>query len=135
MNRPFFVVKHQEITTYFCNCSIVTRVSRFVNEFHILKATFKFCTRLSTFVMTFPFFPCFYDIITLWQSIFLHKNRTSVLAYKFCKPKFTSFAVLISAGGLCFILSSGYFLRSLAVRLMSLAATSWHPSLSARSSP
>ena len=36
--------------------SIVTRVSRFVNEFHILKATFKFCTRLSTFVMTFPFF-------------------------------------------------------------------------------
>ena len=37
-------------------CSIVTRVSRFVNEFHILKATFKFCTRLSTFVMTFPFF-------------------------------------------------------------------------------
>ena len=37
--------------------SIVTRVSRFVNEFHILKATFKFCTRLSTFVMTFPFFP------------------------------------------------------------------------------
>ena len=39
----------------FCS-SIVTRVSRFVNEFHILKATFKFCTRLSTFVMTFPFF-------------------------------------------------------------------------------
>lgn len=37
--------------------SIVTRVSRFVNEFHILKATCKFCTRLSTFVMTFPFFP------------------------------------------------------------------------------
>ena len=36
--------------------SIVTRDSRFVNEFHILKATFKFCTRLSTFVMTFPFF-------------------------------------------------------------------------------
>ena len=37
--------------------SIVIRDSRFVNEFHILKATFKFCTRLSTFVMTFPFFP------------------------------------------------------------------------------
>ena len=38
-------------------CSIVIRDSRFVNEFHILKATCKFCTRLSTFVMTFPFFP------------------------------------------------------------------------------
>ena len=37
--------------------SIVIRDSRFVNEFHILKATCKFCTRLSTFVMTFPFFP------------------------------------------------------------------------------
>ena len=36
--------------------SIVIRDSRFVNEFHILKATCKFCTRLSTFVMTFPFF-------------------------------------------------------------------------------
>ena len=36
---------------------IVIRDSRFVNEFHILKATCKFCTRLSTFVMTFPFFP------------------------------------------------------------------------------
>lgn len=39
------------------NGSIVIRDSRFVNEFHILKATCKFCTRLSTFVMTFPFFP------------------------------------------------------------------------------
>ena len=39
------------------DCSIVIRDSRFVNEFHILKATCKFCTRLSTFVMTFPFFP------------------------------------------------------------------------------
>ena len=37
--------------------SIVIRDSRFVNEFHTLKATCKFCTRLSTFVMTFPFFP------------------------------------------------------------------------------
>ena len=115
--------------------SIVTRVSRFVNEFHILKATFKFCIRLSTFVTTFPFFSMFYGIITLWQDIFLHKNRTSGLTYKFCKPNFTSSAVPISAGGLCFILSFGYFLRSLAVRLMSLAATSWHLSLSARSSP
>ena len=44
----------QQLTKF--SCSIVTRVSRFVNEFHILKATFKFCTRLSTFVMTFPFF-------------------------------------------------------------------------------
>ena len=41
----------------FSDSSIVIRDSRFVNEFHILKATCKFCTRLSTFVMTFPFFP------------------------------------------------------------------------------
>ena len=41
----------------FPQSSIVIRDSRFVNEFHILKATCKFCTRLSTFVMTFPFFP------------------------------------------------------------------------------
>ena len=46
--------------------SIVTRVSRFVNEFHILKATFKFCTRLSTFVTTFPFFSFF-----LWYNRFM----------------------------------------------------------------
>ena len=48
--------KLKEIPAKILECSIVTRVSRFVNEFHILKATFKFCTRLSTFVMTFPFF-------------------------------------------------------------------------------
>ena len=46
----------ENINIIFIDCSIVTRVSRFVTEFHILKATFKFCTRLSTFVMTFPFF-------------------------------------------------------------------------------
>ena len=45
--------------------SIVIRDSRFVNEFHILKATCKFCTRLSTFVMTFPFFP-----LLLWYNTF-----------------------------------------------------------------
>ena len=52
---PFHGIKKATGTSLF-RCSIVTRVSRFVNEFHILKATFKFCTRLSTFVMTFPFF-------------------------------------------------------------------------------
>ena len=50
------VSQRMQQLTKFSFSSIVTRVSRFVNEFHILKATFKFCTRLSTFVMTFPFF-------------------------------------------------------------------------------
>ena len=49
--------KDQEIEFLKKIGSIVIRDSRFVNEFHILKATCKFCTRLSTFVMTFPFFP------------------------------------------------------------------------------
>ena len=47
----------QDIAPMQLDSSIVIRDYRFVNEFHILKATCKFCTRLSTFVMTFPFFP------------------------------------------------------------------------------
>lgn len=54
MERGMHIPEDVSIAGY--DGSIVTRVSRFVNEFHILKATFKFCTRLSTFVMTFPFF-------------------------------------------------------------------------------
>lgn len=56
MKRHFLVDFGLEVKKWKKVSSIVTRVSRFVNEFHILKATFKFCTRLSTFVMTFPFF-------------------------------------------------------------------------------
>ena len=56
MNEKFFDLK-KEKQDRMINGSIVIRDSRFVNEFHILKATCKFCTRLSTFVMTFPFFP------------------------------------------------------------------------------
>ena len=44
--------------------SIAFRVSRFVNEFHILKSTFNFRTQNSTIVMTFPFFTCF-----LWYNL------------------------------------------------------------------
>ena len=36
---------------------IANRGSRFVIDFHILKARFKICTRNSTFVATFPFPP------------------------------------------------------------------------------
>ena len=57
MNRPKYVMNRPKRTLNGSMRSIVIRDSRFVNEFHILKATCKFCTRLSTFVMTFPFFP------------------------------------------------------------------------------
>ena len=74
------------------------RVSHFESDLQILYPTFHFCND----------FPGFYDIITLWQSIFA-KNRTSVLAYKFLQAIIHVFCCSISAGGLCFILSSGYF--------------------------
>jgi len=56
-NGQFNSASGQKIAKVILSGSIVIRDSRFVNEFHILKATCKFCTRLSTFVMTFPFFP------------------------------------------------------------------------------
>ena len=66
MNYRFFDMNDESSVKKERKSSIVIRDSRFVNEFHILKATFKFCTRLSTFVTTFPFFSFF-----LWYNRFM----------------------------------------------------------------
>ena len=77
----------------------------------------------------------FCGMISLQQNKNVHNNRVSLLPNKFCAAVFKLYSVLISGRRPVSVFSFPllcYFRRSPGMRLIHLAATSWHPSLTLR---